>query len=122
MLQFKLATCRFIQHPFPDRSYYRLKSIDADGKWENLLVVSVNRTGSNAVKLRANPVHTNLSVLSSLSHGAVWRLINVSGQIIGRGSLVQGQNNIDVSALLPGKYWLQAENSAGVKTLSFIKQ
>ena len=108
--------------PLIGKAYYRLKTVDQDGKWEYAAIRVVYSAGSDAVRLLTNPVQNKLQVISSAASSAEWQVVNAAGQVTGRGKLTEGQNEINVSALLPGQYWLQVDDAKQIRTIAFIKQ
>ena len=78
---------------------------------------------SSSIKLYPNPVHDNLNVKLLQADGAKisYSVVNLSGQKIFSGSI--DKENVDVSQLANGMYFLQVTTSDGRKgTKSFIKK
>jgi hypothetical protein len=42
--------------------------------------------------------------------------------VIRKGTLIEGQNNINVSTLLAGQYWLRLDEQFQTSMIPFIKQ
>jgi hypothetical protein len=108
--------------PLSGKSFYRLKMVDKDSRWEYASVRTVTIAAGIAVKILENPVRENLKFVSSGSNRMEWKIVNVSGQVIGKGSVTSGQNNISVSSLLSGRYWLRLDDAGQTYAIPFIKQ
>lgn len=105
-------------------SYYRLKQIDNDGKFEFSDIQSVNIEGSVSLSLYPNPTTDvlNLSYASS-SNGSV-KILNIQGSTLVTQNLTQGStsSNIDVSTFVPGTYLLILNNNGKQSSIKFIKK
>jgi len=110
------------QSPLPTQGYYRLKMVDLDNHVEYSPVRSVSLTGEELIKIAANPVQSRLQVSSTLRQETEWRIVSTAGQVMAKGRLVPGQNNLNVANLPSGQYWLQANNAQTLKTIAFTKQ
>lgn len=91
-------------------TYYRLKIVESTGKvtYSETKSVSAPSGGPQDFTLYPNPVRSNtLHVVSKRSMEV--RVYNQLGQLVGRQSLEQGDNNIDVTGLASGVYWLRGE-------------
>ena len=67
--------------------YYRIKSVDIDGKYKYSKVVSVSHTSNDIISLKNNPVQKSINlVLSSTKPGAFsYQLISTSGSLVQQG-------------------------------------
>jgi hypothetical protein len=110
------------ENPLAGKSYYRLKMVDIDEMTEYTAVRVVYNTATASVRIVTNPVQTGLQVVSASGNRIGWTIVNVSGQVSGKGFLSQGRNEINVSHLAPGRYWLQHNNGQEAGTIPFIKQ
>jgi hypothetical protein len=109
-------------NPLQDKSFYRLKMVDNDGKFEYAAVRVVIFSSNPVVKMIRNPVQTTLQVISSGNKTGEWEIINKVGQIVKRGVLLQGRTEVNVSALPAGNYWLRTSLAQKAETIAFIKQ
>jgi hypothetical protein len=115
------------ENPSQGVSFYRIRSVDVDGKFKFSTVISFSN-GRSAALLRAFPLPAQNQV--TLQHGAIEGKAQISitsedGRTIKRlvpavGSM---QTAIDLTGLKAGIYLLRLENSNGeVETLKLIKQ
>lgn len=115
------------EQPSQGVSFYRIRSVDADGKYKFSTVISFSN-GKTVSLLRAYPMPARNQV--TLQHGAIEGKAQItisseSGQIMKRVVPAVGsmQTAIDLSALKAGMYLLRLENSNGeVETLKVVKQ
>ena len=97
-------------------AYYRLKSVDSDGKEKLSSIVSVTATNTSLLALLANPVHDKLmlSANSQLNGVFNYSIHSIHGQLIQEGSLViqnGGQYSITLNGIPePGTYALEVSN------------
>lgn len=106
-------------------SYYRLKTIDKDGKSSYSKVVTLNTKKSPKLEIFPNPVVNNLTVSHEKATGnAVIKIATVDGKIIMTKNLQEGatQSTIDVSKLLKGNYLVLVVNDGNANSTQFIKQ
>lgn len=115
------------EQPSQGVSFYRIRSVDIDGKFKFSTVISFSN-GRSAALLRAFPLPAQNQV--TLQHGAIEGKAQISiasedGRTVRRlvpaiGSM---QTAIDLTGLKAGMYLLRLENSNGeVETLKLIKQ
>jgi hypothetical protein len=110
--------------PFAGRSYYRLKIVDIDGKFEYSSVRPVLVTSNQSAIIVQNPVQQSLNFVVSaslLNQSAEWKIINTSGQVIARGIIRSARTETNVSPLAPGRYWLTIHAGNEKQSLSFVK-
>jgi hypothetical protein len=116
------TTYNAVDHqPLSGKSYYRLKMVDKDEKTEYSVIRTIT-VGGITVSLLKNPVQSNLQVVSSANNRTEWIIVNLSGQIMGKGTLNPGQNEINVSVLPAGRYWLRLDKQFQVAAIPFLKQ
>lgn len=108
------------KNPLSGRSYYRLKMVDQDGKFEYSTVRTVNISSQSTVLLVRNPVQQTLELVSS--QPAQWQIINISGQSVKSGKIYSGRNEISVNELGAGTYWMRLNDGQQAHTIPFIKQ
>lgn len=108
-------------------SFYRIRSVDNDGKYKFSTIISFSN-GKSAALLRAFPMPARNQV--TLQHGTIEGKAQITissenGQIMKRVVPATGsmQTSIDLSSLKAGLYLLRLENSNGeVETLKVVKQ
>ncbi len=86
-------------------NYYRLKQVDVDGGFKYSDIVTVKMNYGNLINLVPNPAKEKLVVQSSVNASAF--LVNESGQLLQAIRLVIGTNEIPVSKLKDGVYFIR---------------
>jgi hypothetical protein len=95
-------------------SYYRLKQVDNDGKFEYSKVISIAQTSKGkGLSVYPNPVSSHLTIENT--EGETFQILNLLGQQVLSGKTTQ---QIDVSRLPQGTYILKV----GAEQVKFIKQ
>ena len=89
-------------------NYYRLKQVDIDGGFKYSGIIAAKTNYGNVLSLYPNPVTTKLAVHSSINGNAV--LLNESGQLVRTLKLLIGTNEIPVSNLKNGTYFIRLNN------------
>ncbi len=99
-------------------SYYRLRSVDFDGKETLSNTVSVNFSGKTT-DIKVFPTHSEnrLTVLGNIDLSTTFEVANLLGQVVLRDRF-NGSNDIDVHALTTGVYILNVNN----QTAKFFKK
>ncbi|MGN6530743.1 MAG: T9SS type A sorting domain-containing protein [Ginsengibacter sp.] len=105
--------------------YYRLLSVDLDGKISNSNVISlrINNTDQWNVQIYSNPVHGNLNVmLSGIKTQAMLSIHNLSGKEIYKRQ-IENQNGLFSIPLnvQAGVYILQVRSENQTQTIKFVK-
>lgn len=105
------------RNPFVETNYYRLKQIDIDGKINFSKIISFVLPSQNAIEVFPNPVKNSLAIVG-VDHAAV-QVMDYLGRIV----LITNFNglDIDVSALIPGVYFIELSNEKGVVVKKIIK-
>ncbi len=96
--------------------YYRLKSVDNDGKFEYSNIVNITNTRKGEVGVYPNPVEGELHI-NGLLQNTSYTIKNTDGKIIQTGN-VESNQRINVSSLPTGLYYIYIDNQA----LKFVKQ
>ena len=97
----EVNTYHFIDsNPFP-RTYYRLKQLDHDGKFEYSKVIFVKGDGA-IVKVYPNPAQEYLTV-SGIAQMQPFSIIDINGRVVLKGQVVE-KGQINVKSLTPGRY------------------
>lgn len=111
----------------PEKSvnYYRLKLINADGKYSYSQVIAINSKSSRGLKLLGNLAHGNLFVLfSPAGTNASLSITNTLGARLLVQKLSPGsqQTTLNVGMLPAGTYQLSYTSNGKVETERFVKQ
>lgn len=111
--------------------YYRIKTVDMDGKVSYSKIVSLRLNGAvKAFNVYPNPFVSDLKVvLEAASDAAVTvRISNAAGQtVFSRATFVQKGNNViviasELSALQKGMYFVEVISEDGKQTQKIIKR
>jgi hypothetical protein len=106
-------------------AYYRIKTVDNDGRFTYSGIVSLNGKASLNLGIFPNPVTNNL-VLSHPQAGsnAYIQIISLNGKDILRQALQPGtiQTSVDVSAFTKGNYIVVYVNDNARQSAKFVKQ
>ena len=95
-------------NPLGGMNYYRLKEMDIDDNYHYSEIVTARINSKNTVFLYPNPVTEKLIIESSMNATII--LANQAGQRLRVIRLRKGRNEISVSKLPPGIYFLTADN------------
>jgi hypothetical protein len=104
-------------------SYYRLKAIDADGKFMYSLIMLVKKTGGRGVAIYPNPVKRGESIRINLQSIVTTKveIINMLAQVVySNAAKLTGSISIPVSnAIPPGQYMIRiiSENKVEVQKI-----
>lgn len=117
----------FLEDKFPFQvSYYRIKSVEFDGKEFYSKIISLKRQDgiSSGIFIYPNPVKNDLVVSFSqnIEREVVVKLRNINGQLVQElffENIEPGNLEIDFSLINSGVYFLEINNSEG--TLFFEK-
>lgn len=112
------------QSPLPGISYYRLKMVDNDERFEYSPVRMIDLGSNQLIFASGNPVHHTLEVVNIEATGNdnKWQIVNVQGQVVKNGIIKNGAIKVYVNDLPTGTYWLRLSNPEKIKSLPFIKQ
>jgi hypothetical protein len=102
--------------------WYRLYAVNASGNMEVLETIRVNADAPDELALVVfpNPASKQLKLAAPLINGNV-TIVNGSGMMI-RQQRLQTGNNIDVSNLRPGLYYIILFDGSKKRVAKFIKQ
>jgi dienelactone hydrolase len=105
-------------------NYYRIKSVDADGKYKYSVVVKLNgRTGN--IILKAFPVPATNAITIQHPPGGKLEIVSASGSIVRAvvNKLPAQQTTMDIASLQKGIYYLRfVDTDNNIETLHIIKQ
>lgn len=108
--------------------YYRVKSVDIDGKTKYSGIVKITGNASYADDLKVYPSPANAQITLShkkLNTNAIVTVTGADGRILRTMRPAAGASNtmMDVSALVPGMYVVRVDNGNGqIETTTFVKQ
>jgi uncharacterized repeat protein (TIGR01451 family) len=98
-----------------DITYYRLKMIDIDGKfaYSPIIKISINKNASGIVLL-GNPVKGSLvvNITDKSIYNTTATIINNLGAVVKTVLLKEGLQNIDVSELATGNYFIRTNSGS----------
>jgi hypothetical protein len=84
--------------------------------------VGINDINQNALVVYPNPAE-NIINFNNLNQIVEYRIYNASGQVLITSKMAQSETSIDVSALMPGLYFIQLCSEKGEnKTTQFYKK
>jgi hypothetical protein len=86
-------------------NYYRLKQVDLNGGFKYSDIITAKMSYGNLISLYPSPAKEKLVIQSSVSANAV--LLNQSGQRLQLINLVIGRNEVPVSKLNSGVYFIR---------------
>ncbi len=114
------TTYQFIDaNPSQGANYYRLDEVDKDGLVKQLGIQEIflyNRF--NATTLYPNPVtNGSFTLTTQLPATAqnMYRITDISGKVVQRGTITSSHQTINVSSLLRGNYIIQLSNGEVIK-------
>ncbi|HWJ91753.1 MAG TPA: T9SS type A sorting domain-containing protein [Flavisolibacter sp.] len=108
--------------------YYRLKSVDIDGraKYSPIVKLVNNDSYSNVLRAYPSPARTQVTLQhKKLNANTKLSVCTMDGRVVKVMTPANGASNtvVDISTLSPGMYVLRLENANGkIETASFIKQ
>lgn len=105
------------QNPSVGINYYRLRSVDFDGKESLSNIVSVLSSKSGKVQVYPNPVTDKMIISTESNDMETFSIVNLLGQNVQTGQL-NGQKEVNVNELSAGTYFLKV----GAETIKFVKR
>jgi hypothetical protein len=93
-------------NPLRGMNYYRVKMMEADGKYQHSAVVKTNNKEQTACYLLNNPVK-EIARLMGTAKGDQVSLFNAYGSLISRNISVGNYFNLNVSTLPNGTYFIR---------------
>jgi hypothetical protein len=94
-------------------SYYRLKQTDFDGKFEYFDIVSITSevaVATTNIDVYPNPSNGIFTVSTNSDDIKSYSILDSSGRIVTNGTLNSFENNIDISNMPKGVYFLKVGN------------
>ncbi len=114
--------------PLHSINYYRLKMIDADGKFRFSPVKSVNNKTHLSISIYPNPVKENLAVnlYSDMDAAVMLNISTVGGNLVMQKRIVSidgnNTNQINIASLAKGNYLLTATLGDEKQVIKFEKE
>src|SRR5205085_5915621 len=108
--------------------YYRVKSVDIDGrtKYTGIVKISNATSYSNTLKVYPTPAQGQLTVQhAQLGASARVQISTMDGRVVRTIKPSNGASNtmVDLSGLSAGMYVLKLDNGSGkIESVTFIKQ
>ncbi len=99
-----------------ESAYYRLKMVDKDGSFSYSNIIKLQQQVKQKIVLYPNPARNFIQIKIGVSCTAI--IYSAAGVPVKHLTLRAGINNIGISSLSSGVYYLVADN----QNLSFIKQ
>jgi hypothetical protein len=102
--------------PLINIAYYRLRSVDTDGKEKLSRIVSVTVNNNTGLTLQTNPVHEKITLIASSALNGIfnYHITAMNGQLAQQGKLViqnGGLHQLQLNRnLKPGAYTLEISN------------
>ncbi|MCC6463134.1 MAG: T9SS type A sorting domain-containing protein [Saprospiraceae bacterium] len=90
--------------------------IDEDCDGSDLLI-AVHEAGAKKVVLAPNPVRSTLSIRKQGVGQLSYRIFSSTGALLVSGTVAADEESVDLSALVPGIYWLEAIDKASAWTI-----
>ncbi len=121
----RLQDYAFVDNNPKNTNYYRLKEVDFDGKYIYSKILQVKFPSLQSLSIISNPVQNllQLQINSSSSQTSYLTIFDFTGRRLKTFNAQNGNQNIDVSFLTSGTYFLQLITSDGdVYDNVFIKK
>jgi surface protein len=99
--------------------YYRLKMVDADGKFTYSTVLLINQSTNQPITIYPNPATDIIYIKTTSMLNTVAQLTDAKGAVVQSITLTQNQQAVNVQQLATGVYLLKFTNGA---TQRFIKK
>src|SRR5690606_21502734 len=96
--------------PLPGVSYYRLKSLDLDGRSKIIGIEMIkNKPGNTAASVYPNPVKGNELTLRYVSSTGTqpYIIVNMAGKIMKTGIISNDRQTIGIQNFAPGNYFIK---------------
>ncbi|MCB9338811.1 MAG: T9SS type A sorting domain-containing protein [Lewinellaceae bacterium] len=101
------------ENPLPGNSYYRLRQVDFDGRFEFSWVVSVymeGMAGVSSLHVFPNPSRGQvICEINDVNGMATLKLFDAAGKFVLAGELEGGRQPFDWGALPKGVYWMKVK-------------
>ena len=114
------------QHPFQPVNYYRLKIVDADGRFSYSKVVAVKMNATDFLQIFPNPVHDILFVQANgINENATLEITDATGRKLKEEKIILNGStsfSVDIKDIPKGVYYLLFQSSSKIQQRKFVKQ
>ena len=108
-------------HPNTGTNYYRLKTIDFDGKYEYSKIVKLNFDKAFTVGLSPNPASNKVTItLTNSLTPLTMQLVDMSGQVVKSFILTNSANSFSIAGISKGLYLVKVQSSNATYTEKLI--
>ena len=101
--------------------YYRLKTVDVDGKLSFSSIIKIQLKGSSRMQITENPVLSNLNISGLNGKGQI-RVIDLTGKVLLEKKVQSQAMSINIPFIQTGMYILQYADGTTTETQKFIKR
>ncbi|MEO8962452.1 MAG: T9SS type A sorting domain-containing protein, partial [Ginsengibacter sp.] len=121
----KISYSAIDYEPLQGTNYYRLKLVDADGRFTYSKIATVNNNSQFSIRISPNPASNILFLQATGNTEKVnYQIINIEGRKLKEATIVLGNNTlypINISGLSKGNYMINIQTKTGKESLRFIK-
>ncbi len=109
--------------PVAGTNYYRLKQVDADGKYSYSKTVSINYLKPSSIQLFPNPAKDKLTVKGlNAAITSTISVLDVQGKTLLQFTVKAATYTFSIHNLAPGTYIVRIKDVNGVAAQKFVKQ
>ncbi len=108
------------ENPPKSICYYRLKQIDLDGSFEFTNTLSFDNSQDNKLQIFPNPTSNKLFVKGIEFEDCNVIIYNIAGQVV--ANLFIQNNEIDISTLEYGLYYVEIQTNTQIEIFRIIKE
>ena len=110
-------------NPASGINYYRIKQVDADGRFTYSAIVKINNIATKQLVIYPNPATTFIQLNLRSKIKTLVQIFDAQGrQVITQYISNPPLYKVDISALSKGKYMVQVSDGVTLQTGGFIKQ
>ena len=102
-------------------NYYRLRMIDIDGRFEFSKIVSVKLNNAQAVRVFPVPAQSTITVQFAEQFRKL-EIVDISGRTLLRKNITQQNEEINISTLAKGIYFIRLINDNMTVSKKFVKE
>lgn len=107
--------------PVPGNNYYRLKSVDLDGKFELSKVIKINFSKTFTVSLTPNPASSFITInLTNNREPLAMQLMDMHGRVVKTAILSNQANPVSLTGLSKGLYLIKLKGASETYTEKFV--
>ena len=116
---------QIIQYDYTDlkpynQTYYRLKQVDADGKYSYSKIIQLNSSNSVALSVYPNPASGNIHIEKSSKITAI-HILEITGRTV-KQLTPSANGNYNIRGLVPGVYFFEIYSDEGKETVKILVQ